>query len=146
VLDRARREPGTTPRPLGTLLRALRRGRLIVALDGDTVVGWFLSEPCGPGVHELGFIVVDRGVRGDGVLLEMLDVALALEPRAVSVTFREDFARWLIRARGFRRVSLAEATTASRGMFLLRRLAPGRLGTALRRTSEAEAWYLVFDA
>jgi hypothetical protein len=75
----------------------------------------------------------------------LLDEALALEPRAVAVTFREDFARWLIRSRAFRRVSLAEATRASRGMFLLRRLVPGRLSTALRRTSEAEAWYLVFD-
>jgi hypothetical protein len=146
VLGRARSEGDITPRPLRTLERALRRGRLVVALDGDRVAGWFLSEPCGPGVHELGFIFVDRGLRGDGVFLEMLDLALALEPRAVSVTFRPSFARWLIRARGFRRVSLAEAAVASRGLFVLRRFAPGRLGVALHRTSEAEAWYLVRDA
>jgi len=146
VLARAASSPEITPRPRAELLRALRHDRLVVAHDGDRVVGWFLSEPCGRGVHELGFLFVDPSARGDGVLLALLDQALAIEPRAVSVTFRPDFARWLIRARGFRRVTLATVTRASRGRFLLRRLAPGRLGIALRRTSGGEAWYLVHGA
>lgn len=146
VLERAASAPEITARPRAVLLRALRHGRLVVAHDGDAVAGWFLSEPCGRGVHELGFLFVDPAVRGDGVLLDLLDTALAIEPRAVSVTFRPDFARWLIRAKGFRRVPLTTVTRVSRGRFLLRRLAPGRLGVALRRTSAGEAWYLVRGA
>ena len=146
MLERAATAPEITARPRAVLLRALRHDRLVVAHVGDEVVGWFLSEPCGRGVHELGFLFVDPSVRGDGVLLDLLDCAMAIEPRAVSVTFRPDFARWLIAARGFRRVPLATANRVSRGWFLLRRLAPARLGVALRRTSDGEAWYLVHGA
>jgi hypothetical protein len=146
VIARASAEPEITARPRRTLLRALRHGRLVVAFDGAELVGWFLSEPCGPGVHELGFIFVAPAARGDAVLLDLLDAAVAIEPRAVAVTFNPSFARWLIRSRGFRRVSLAGVTRVSRGWFLARRLAPGRLSTALRRTTAAEAWYLVCDA
>ena len=146
VLARAASEPHITARPRRHLLRALRDGRLVVAHEGTVVVGWFLSEPCGRGVHELGFIFVEPAARGDAVLLDLLDTALAIEPRAVAVTFRPGFARWLIRARGFRRVSLGEVARISRGWFLLRRAAPSRLRIALRRTGAAEAWYLVRDA
>jgi len=146
VVARASSEPQITARPRRTLLRALRHGRLVVAFDGADLVGWFLSEPCGPGVHELGFIFVAPEARADAVLLDLLDAALAIEPRAVAVTFNPSFARWLIGSRGFRRVSLAGVTRVSRGWFLARRLAPGRLSTALRRTTAAEAWYLVRGA
>lgn len=145
ILELAATDGHITARPARSLRRALRDDRLVVAFDGEAVVGWFLSEPCGPGVHELGFIFVHPSVRGDAVFIEMLNLALAIEGRAVSVTFRADFAGWLIRSKGFRRVSLGEATRLSRGWFLLRRLAPGRLGTALRRTSSGEAWYLVYE-
>jgi len=152
ILALAATDGHITARPARSLRRALRDDRLVVAFDGEAVafdgeavVGWFLSEPCGPGVHELGFIFVHPSVRGDAVFIEMLNLALAIEGRAVSVTFRADFAGWLIRSKGFRRVGLGEATRLSRGWFLLRRLAPGRLGTALRRTSSGEAWYLVYE-
>jgi len=145
ILAMAATDEHITARPARSLLRALRDDRLVVAFDDEAVVGWFLSEPCGRGVHELGFIFVDPSARGDAVFIEMLNLALAIEGRAVSVTFRADFARWLIRSKGFRRVTLGEAGRVSRGWFLLRRLAPGRLGTALRRTSSGEAWYLVYD-
>ena len=145
ILALAATDSHITARSARSLRRALRDDRLIVAFDDEAVVGWFLSEPCGPGVHELGFIFVDPSVRGRAVFIDMLTLALAIDGRAVSVTFRADFAGWLIRSRGFRRVTLGEAARVSRGWFLLRRLAPGRLGTALRRTSSGEAWYLVYD-
>ena len=145
ILALAATDPHITARSARSLRRALRDDRLVVAFDDESVAGWFLSEPCGPGVHELGFIFVHPSVRGDAVFIDMLNLALAIDGRAVSVTFRADFAGWLIRSKGFRRVGLGEATRLSRGWFLLRRLAPGRLGTALRRTSSGEAWYLVYD-
>ena len=148
ILALAATDSHITARSARSLRRALRGDRLVVAFgdeDDQAVVGWFLSEPCGPGVHELGFIFVDPSVRGHAVFIDLLDLALAIDGRAVSVTFRADFASWLIRSRGFRRVTLGEAARVSRGWFLLRRLAPGRLGTALRRTSSGEAWYLVCD-
>jgi len=138
-------EPKITPRPVRSLRRALRGGRLVVAEDGARVVGWFLSEPCGRGVHELGFLFVDSSVRGDDVLLRMLDAGLALDRRAVAVTFRAGFAEWLVGSRAFRRSSLGEVTRLSRGFFILRRLAPRRLAAALRRTSASEAFYLVHE-
>ena len=137
--------PAITPRPVPSLTSALVEGRLIVAREGADIVGWFLSEPCGRGVHELGFLFVEPGHRAEAILPRMLDLALTLDDTAVAVTFRADFAAWLTGSRGFRRVTLGEVARMSRGSFLWRRLAPRRLWIALRRTSAGEAHYLVHE-
>lgn len=135
--------PEITPRPLRELRRALRAGRLVVAEEGEELLGWFLSEPCGPGLHELGYLFVEPGARGAGVLHELLLTGFALDEVAVAVTFRADFAALLQRKYGFRRSSLGGVIVASRGWFLWRRLAPRRLVTALQRTSAGGAHYLI---
>jgi len=95
-------------------------------------------------VQELGFLYVDRSVRKEGVLSEVLDLGLRLAPCSVAVTFREDFAQFLVRERGFRAATLAELIRVSRGWFLLRRLTPTRLATALRRTSRKTPYFLIY--
>jgi hypothetical protein len=137
-------EPTITVRSARVLRRALRDERLIVAREGARVVGWFLAEPCGGQVQELGFLFVDRTVRNQGVLAEMLDLGLRLRPRSVAVTFRADLAQFLIREKGFRASTLAELIRVSHGWFLLRRLTLTRLAIALRRTSQKTAYFLLY--
>jgi phytol kinase len=134
IRTRSLQVPAITARSLSSLERALADGRLVVASDGDEIVAWFLSEPSGPGVHELGFLYVEPQRRSEAILPAMLDLALTLDDTAVAVTFRADFAAWLIGSRGFRRATLGEVARMSRGRFLWHRLAPRRLWIALRRS------------
>lgn len=134
-----------TVRSRRALRAAARRGRLLVAYRADALAGWALAEPCGRGVNELGFLVVLPGFRDGVALRELTAAAVGLRRWSVVVTMDERFARWVIDEWGFVRTSLGGVTCRSRGMFVLRRLAPSRLRTALSRVSAGSPIYLIRD-
>lgn len=137
--------PEVTVRSRRSLFGAARSGRLLVAYRDRALAGWVLAEPCGPGVNELGLLVVLPGFRDGEVVRELTRAAVSLRRWSVVVTMDQRFARWIIADWGFVGTSLRTLTVKSRGMFVLRRLAPSRLRTALSRVSGGTPIYLIRD-
>jgi hypothetical protein len=117
----------------------------VVARDGEAIVSWVLSESCGPGIHELGYLFVEPSHRSGAVFLEIVDAAISLRPRAIMVTTNRRFADWLIHTGRFRRVGLVGILAASRGMFAVRRLAPRRFAEARRQVRSARPIFLFHE-
>lgn len=145
IIAASARVPEVTLRSRGRLLAAARNRRLLVAQSADAVAGWALAEPCGPGVNELGLLVVLPGFRDGDALRELTAVGVGLRRWSVVVTMDERFARWLVADWGFVRTGLRGITLKTRGMFLLRRLAPSRLRAALARVKGGSPIYLIRD-
>lgn len=139
----AKDEPSLSLRPLGQLRRALAEGRLAVALNGDRVVGWFLSEQGRCGAPELGFLYVMRGYRDGALFRRMLDLLLTDDLPTVAVTFQPGFAQWAQRTFGFRESTLGEVIWLTRGAFLTRRMTLSRIRAVRAHTSKARPLYLV---
>ncbi|QIM17837.1 hypothetical protein G7066_02455 [Leucobacter coleopterorum] len=138
-------EPSISPRSDRQLRRSLAKGRLVVALDDDRVVGWFLAEGRASGVPELGFLFVVREHRNGELFRSMLDLLLTDDLPAVAVTFQPGFALWAQRTFGFRESSLAEVIWLTRGAFLARRMMPARIRAVRAHTSKARPLYLVHE-
>lgn len=145
ILTASAQFPEVTGRSRRALLAAARNGRLLVAQRDHAVAGWVLAEPCGRGVNELGLLVVLPGFRDGSVVRELTSAAVSLRRWSVVVTMDERFARWVGDDWGFVRTNLLGVTRKSRGMFLLRRLTPGRLRTALSRVNGGDPIYLIRD-
>lgn len=145
ILGASAQFPEVTLRSRRGLLAAARNGRLFVARQDDALAGWVLAEPCGRDVNELGLLVVLPGFRDGSAVRELTSAAVSLRRWSVVVTMDERFARWITADWGFARTSLGAVTRKSRGMFLLRRLTPARLRTALSRVSGGHPIYLIRD-
>ncbi len=133
------------PRSRRWLERAVGKGLVLAAhVDGE-LAGWALSEPCTRTTTELGGLYVVPAHRDGLVVRELTRAGLALTPRSVVVTMDGRFARWLLADWGFRETTLGGMVRASRGMFLVRRLAPWRLRAAVGHVRAAQPRYLVRD-
>ena len=145
ILAASAQIPEVTVRSRRGLRSAAREQRLLVAYRDDAVAGWALAEPCGREVNELGLLVVLPGFRDGAALRELTSAGVSLRRWSVVVTMDQRFARWLISDWGFVRTGLRGMIAKSRGMFLLRRISPGRLWTAVSRVSGGTPIYLIRD-
>lgn len=145
ILAASAQFPEVTVRSRRRLRAAARGGRLFVARMDDALAGWVLAEPCGRDVNELGLLVVLPGFRDGSTVRELTSAAVSLRRWSVVVTMDERFARWIIADWGFVRTNVRAVTRKTRGMFLLRRLAPSRLRAALSRVSHGDPIYVIRD-
>lgn len=138
-------DAAVAPRSRAWLQRAARKGLVLAAYDDGELAGWALSEPCTRTTTELGGLYVLPGHRDGLVVRALTRAGLALTPRSVVVTMDGRFARWLLADWGFRETTLAGIVQASRGVFLIRRLAPWRLRAAVGHVRAAKPRYLIRD-
>lgn len=131
------------PRSRRVLRLAARRGLLIAAHSGVSLVGWAIAEPCGKGVVELGSLYVLPDRRDGSAVRELTALGTSLSGTSVVVTMDRRFAQWLRREWAFAPSNLWGVTRATRGMFLLRRLAPWRLTAAVRHVAAGSPHYLI---
>lgn len=131
------------PRSRRALHRAASRGLLIAAHSSEALIGWVIAEPSGPCVVELGSLYVLPERRDGLAVRELTALGTALSGTSVVVTMDARFARWLQREWGFAQSSLWGVTRVTRGMFIIRRLAPWRLVAALRHVASGSPHYLV---
>lgn len=140
-------DDAVAPRSRRSLARAARRGRILAAYRDaqPQAVGWVLVEPCTSRTAELGGLYVIPAHRDGHAFRAITRAALALRPRSIVVTMDARFADWLGREWHMRETTLWGATRASGGMFLLRRLAPGRVRAALRHATQGTPRYLILE-
>lgn len=137
VAARSAAEPGLTAREAASLERALADGRLVVAREGDELVGFVLAEPCGP-VTEAASLWVRPDRRDASVMLGLIDACEAIAgDRWIVATFDPGFAAYLQRRRGYRRISIVRAIAITRGRLVTQRLGRERRGQVARHLASA---------
>lgn len=130
-------EPGLTARSVDEVLAALGAGRVVVATEGETVVGFVIAEPCGP-VMEAASLWVRPGHRDARVFLDLIAVCESIVgDRWLVATFDGGFADYLERRRGYRRISIPRAIALSRGRFATQRLRRGRRSQVAQHLADA---------
>lgn len=122
-----RTDPNLSPRPRKEFESAYKKGRLLIALNGSSVVGWLLRIPYNQKFQELAAGYVIESHRSKGVFRKLLQDAFKYVPVSSIVTFNYPFADYLLNKIGFRKSSLWEAIKLSNGKFLINRLNTNRI-------------------
>lgn len=118
----AAREPALTARSADTFRTALAEGRLVVAQDATSIVGFVLAERIGP-VWEAASLFVVPERRGAAIFTELIaECEQIFDADWIVATFDTRFAAYLQRRRGYRRISIVGAIWRSRGGFARGRL------------------------
>lgn len=138
-------DPNLSPRPKDELEKAYKAGRLLIAVDESSVIGWLLRIPYTQRFQELASGYVIESYRSKGVFEKLLQEAFKYAPVSSIVTFNYSFAHYLLKKIGFKKSSLWDAIKFSNGKFLLNRFRFKRLKAIGKHYQTNSPLYTIYE-
>ncbi|KKQ77376.1 MAG: hypothetical protein UT00_C0013G0007 [Parcubacteria group bacterium GW2011_GWA1_38_7] len=137
-------ESNLSLRPKNELRKTYDEGRILIAVDRSSLVGWLMLLPYTNKVQELAAGFVVDTYRSKGVFTQLIKNAVTHSQVSMLVTFNKPLYNHLINKVGFKDCSLLETIILSRGKFLLNRLNLERLKAINNHYQMNKPKYLIY--